>query len=126
MLFLKLQDVRLRINIVVCGRIRQNKSTSDTSNRWHFSFILIILKLFYKSSQGTDIVSCNRIENQWEILQANYIFHHLIIWYIFTAPVVNIVFYHRFENYDNFWLVKAPGINNPYSEVLLGHITGWN
>ena len=34
--------------------------------------------------------------------------------------------YPRFENYNNFWLVKTPGIKNPYSRVLQGHITGCN
>jgi hypothetical protein len=29
-----------------------------------------------------------------------------------------------FENYNNFWLVKILGIKNPYTRVLLGHITG--
>jgi hypothetical protein len=39
---------------------------------------------------------------------------------------VYINYYPRFENYNNFWLVKIPGIKNPYSRVLLGHITGCN
>jgi hypothetical protein len=30
-----------------------------------------------------------------------------------------VYIYPRFENYSNFWLVKTPGIKNPYSRVLL-------
>ena len=37
-----------------------------------------------------------------------------------------IYHYPRLENYNNFWLVKTPGIRNPYSRVLLGYITGCN
>jgi hypothetical protein len=34
-----------------------------------------------------------------------------------SLPVI-IVFYSRFENYDNFWLVKTPGIKKKtYSRV---------
>jgi hypothetical protein len=37
-----------------------------------------------------------------------------------------IDYYPRFENYSNFWLVKTPGKQKPYSRVLLGHIvTHW-
>ena len=35
-------------------------------------------------------------------------------------------FYPLLENYNNFWLVKTLDIKNPYSRVLLGHITGCN
>jgi hypothetical protein len=38
----------------------------------------------------------------------------------------DISFYPQFENYDNFWLAKTPGIKNAYSRVLLGHITRCN
>jgi uncharacterized membrane protein len=31
---------------------------------------------------------------------------------VFNAKIVMIQFYPRFENYNNFWLVKAPGKNN--------------
>ena len=38
----------------------------------------------------------------------------------------NNFLYPRFENYDNFWLVKTSGMKKTYSRVLLGHITGCN
>ena len=51
----------------------------------------------------------------------------LPVWlWLLKANLHNILFYPRFENYDNFWLVKTLGIKNSYSWVLLGHITGCN
>jgi hypothetical protein len=41
-----------------------------------------------------------------------------------TDELYHIMCYHRLENLNNFWLVKTPVIKNPYSPVLLGHITG--
>jgi hypothetical protein len=43
-----------------------------------------------------------------------------------TDRHVDNLYYPRLENYNNFWLVKTPGIKNPYSRVSLGHITGCN
>ena len=34
----------------------------------------------------------------------------------------NMTSYPRLEKYNNFWLVKTPGIKNPYYRVFLGHI----
>jgi hypothetical protein len=50
-----------------------------------------------------------------------------LIWFISIESYSSyIMYYPRFENYNNFWLVKTPGIQNPYSRVFLGHITGCN
>ena len=38
----------------------------------------------------------------------------------------NMSFYPWLGNYNNFCLVKTTVIKNPYSWVLLGHITGCN
>jgi hypothetical protein len=40
----------------------------------------------------------------------------------FLSHSNNMTSYPRLEKYNNFWLVKTPGIKNPYYRVFLGHI----
>ena len=63
--------------------------------------------------------------NSWPSL-FKFIFIAAFRLFILLHKTHSIISYPRFENYNNFWLVKTPGIKTPYSRVLLGHITGCN
>jgi hypothetical protein len=82
--------------------------------------------------------TCTRIERQNErimgkIKQSFWFFYSNLFLVIFTIwnrissyQWFDTKNYTWLENYNNFWLVKTLGIKNPYSRVLLGHITGCN